>query len=128
MLLPKIYLTILALLYLVLAIWCIALPGKTSQAVGFTLTPGNGQSEYLVIYGGLQLALALIFLLPYLQPNTTPTILLIAIIIHASIVIFRAISLLRFEPIQNTTLVLAAVEWVILIPAIILYFTLKQSN
>ena len=64
------FLAIVGIAYLVLAVWCALKPGQTSNSVGLTLQPGSGQSEYLVVYGGLQLGLGLFFLWPLLQHET----------------------------------------------------------
>ena len=51
----RIFLTVVGLIYLLLSIWCSVDPASTSRSVGFTLQTGSGQSEFLVIYGGLEL-------------------------------------------------------------------------
>ena len=107
--------------YLVLAIWCAALPDSTSQAVGFTLRPGSGESEYYVVYGGLQLALAIAFLWPLRRPEDTSDALRLCCLIHGCLVLFRAGSLLRFPGIGTTTYALATGEWLILIGAIVVW-------
>lgn len=43
---PRIFLAIVGLAYILLAAWCSLMPDKTSKAVGFTLQPGSGQSEF----------------------------------------------------------------------------------
>ncbi len=43
------------------AAWCSLMPEKTSMIVGFTLQPGSGQSEFLNVDGGLELALGIAF-------------------------------------------------------------------
>ena len=89
----KAYLWINAVLYVVLAIWCTLSPSKTATAVGYTQLSPAGQSEYLVIYGGLQLGMA--FLFGYFawidQPRTG---LLVALAFYVPIVLFRTVSLL----------------------------------
>jgi len=56
----KIFLAVVGVAYIVLAAWCAIRPDQTSSSVGFELKPGAGQSEFLVVYGGLELGLALI--------------------------------------------------------------------
>jgi hypothetical protein len=50
-----------ALLYLALGLWCSLDPYGTSAWVGFELVGGAGFSEYLAVYGGLELGLAAFF-------------------------------------------------------------------
>ena len=118
----RVFLAIVGIAYLVLAVWCALKPGQTSNSVGLTLQPGSGQSEYLVVYGGLQLGLGLLFLWPLLQHETERTVLLACVLIHASLVLMRLISLMIYPGIQTTTYALAVVEWAIFLGSLWRYF------
>ena len=115
----KLFLTLVGIIYLGLAVWCSVSPAVTSEKVGFKLNPGSGQSEFLVIYGGLELGLALIFLLPLVREDCLFSSLLACVLIHACLVVFRTISLFLFSDISPMTYQLAIGEWVILILALI---------
>jgi len=115
----KIFLTVVGAIYLGLAVWCSVSPVVTSDKVGFDLKPGSGQSEFLVIYGGLELALALIFFLPLVRPDYLISSLLACVIVHACLVAFRTVSLFLYSDISSMTYRLAVGEWVILILAVI---------
>ena len=119
----RIFLAIVGVAYLVLAAWCVFKPGQTSNSVGLTLQPGSGQSEYLVVYGGLQLGLGLFFLWPLWQSETERTVLVGCVLIHASLVLMRTISLAIYPGIQPTTYVLAVVEWAIFLGSLWRYFS-----
>jgi len=56
---------------LCLTLWCVAVPGQTSGAAGFNLQPGSGESEFLVVYGGLEFGPGLIFLWPLYRQHET---------------------------------------------------------
>lgn len=116
------FLAVVGVAYLVLAAWCSMKPVQTSNSVGLTLQPGSGQSEYLVVYGGLQLGLGLVFLWPLIQQNVTQPILVACLLIHACLVLMRTISLFSFSGLQTTTHVLAVVEWAILLGSVWRYF------
>ncbi|NJC48190.1 UNVERIFIED_ORG: hypothetical protein GGR78_001441 [Xanthomonas campestris] len=120
----KAYLWINAVLYVVLAIWCTLSPAKTANAVGYTQLSPAGQSEYLVIYGGLQLGMA--FLFGYFawidQPRTG---LLVALAFYVPIVLFRSVSLARLWPVSAPTVALAGVETLLLLAAVLLWFQRK---
>lgn len=105
-------------MYLVLSAWCAVQPQKTANTVGFNLQPGAGQSEYLTIYGGMQLALGLLFLLPLLKPEYEKSSLLLCLVFHASLVAFRTAGFVMYSGIPRTTWIFAAVEWAILLVAI----------
>jgi hypothetical protein len=113
----KIFLAVVGAAYILLAVWCAIRPDQTSTSVGFDLKPGAGQSEFLVIYGGLELGLGLAFLLPLLREDYLPFALLLCLIVHACLVLFRTISFAMFAGIPNTTYFLAGVEWGILLGA-----------
>lgn len=111
----RILLSIVGLAYLALAAWCIAKPATTAASVGFDLRPGGGQSEYLAVYGGLQIGLGLMFLWPWLRPEDTTLVLGACLLVHASIVVCRAIGFVLFSGIETTTYALAVVEWAIVL-------------
>ena len=118
----KIFLTLVGAMYLGLAVWCSVSPAVTSDKVGFDLKPGSGQSEFLVIYGGLELGLALIFLLPLIRADCLTSSLLGCVLIHACLVAFRTVSLFLYSDISSMTYKLAIGEWVILILAVVCLF------
>ena len=125
----KIYLLVIGLAYLALSAWCMISPDGTAQAVGFDLQPGSGQSEYLVVYGGLQLGLGCFFLWPVIwKPAALSVAIVASLLIHAGIVLLRSISLGLYGDLGVTTLVLAAVEWVILLAAAMLCWRDTAGN
>jgi hypothetical protein len=111
----KTYLTIVALLYFGLAIWCTVAPERTSQKIGFTLNGGSGKSEYMTVYGGLEFGLALVLIVFAWRPALAGEGLLVCVLIHAALVLFRTASLFCFSDIAPMTWNLAAGEWVILL-------------
>lgn len=119
MLAAKIFLTVVGAAYLFLALWCTLRPEQTSEAVGFRLTPGSGQSEYLVVYGGLQLGLGLALLWPWIRPESLSYALLLSVLVHGAIVLFRTAGFFRYSGFQTTTYFLAATEIVILAGSVV---------
>lgn len=118
----RVFLAIVGVTYIALAVWCSVAPKQTSQSVGFSLTPGSGQSEFLVVYGGLELALGIIFLWPVWRPQEVAFPLLACLIIHGCLVLFRSVSFFVFDGISRMTYGLAAVEWIIFLGAAILWW------
>jgi len=121
----RLFLAIVGSAYVVLAAWCSLMPQRTSKAVGFDLQPGSGESEFLVIYGGLELALGLIFLWPLVRPQEIAFPLLACVLVHGCIVLFRTVSFLLYSNLATTTHSLAAVESLIFIVAAAFYW--RQS-
>ena len=117
MLAARIFLAVVGLTYIYLAAWCSLQPAQTSQLVGFDLKAGSGQSEFLVIYGGLELALALLFLRPFVQPKQLQASLQSCLIIHACLVLFRSASFFMYSGIPSMTRNLAFYEWMIFLAA-----------
>jgi hypothetical protein len=60
----RVFLAAVGLLYAGLAAYCAAAPDKAATTVGLEPRGGSGRSEFLTVYGGLELGLALVFLLP----------------------------------------------------------------
>lgn len=109
------FLAVVGAAYIFLAIWCAAQPDATARSVGFELIPGSGQSEYFVVYGGLELALGIAFIWPLRRKEDTVGALRLCCLIHSCLVVFRTVSFFQFSDIGRTTYVLAAVEWLILV-------------
>lgn len=124
----KIYLSIVALIYLGLAIWCSVQPSVTSQKVGFELKGGSGHSEFMTVYGGLEFGIALVLLASLFRSDTLTFGVLACVLIHASLVVFRSISFFCFSGIEDLTYKLAIGEWVITLLGIaILYIQSRTS-
>jgi hypothetical protein len=111
--LVRIFLAVTGLLYLYLGVWCAVSPAKTSETVGLDIKPGSGQSEWLTVYGGLELGLGLILLLPAILNRSTREAVIACLIIHACLVLTRSIGFALYSGIATPTYKLAAGEWVI---------------
>lgn len=118
----RVFLAIVGAAYIALGIWCAAMPDRTARSVGFELVSESGQSEYFVVYGGLQLALGIAFLWPVRRSEDTSFALRLCCLIHSCLVVFRTVSLIRFTDIGSTTYALAAVEWLILLSTILVWW------
>lgn len=124
----KSYLIIVGLLYLGLAVWCTCAPLVTSNKVGFELKGGSGQSEFMTVYGGLELGLALILLLAAFRTSMLEFGLLSCVILHAALVVFRSASLFRFSDFEGMTYRLAIGEWVILLTGLAILLTRSSTE
>ena len=108
------FLAVVGSLYIFLGAWCAVSPGTTSKTVGFQLTPGAGQSEFLTVYGGLEVALGLAFLAPLWGWLDVSFSLRLCLLLHACLVLFRTASLVIYSGLPATTYAFAAVDWLIL--------------
>ncbi len=116
-----IYLWINAALYALLALWCTLMPAKTSQSIGFIELSNSGQSEYAVIYGGMQFGFAFLFAWAALSGNHRFG-LIFALALYVPILLFRIISVARFWPVSTTTLATGVLEIVLTACAVGLWF------
>ncbi|WP_298862971.1 DUF4345 family protein [uncultured Gimesia sp.] len=124
----RIFLALMGILYVLLALWCAIAPESTSQSVGFTLQPGSGQSEFLTVYGGLELGLALVFLWPLLQRAVTQFSLGVCLMVHGSLVLFRTVGFFLFTGFESTTFYLAGGEWLIFLISLTLLYRQRDST
>lgn len=118
----RIFLAIVGLAYVGLAIWCSLLPERVSKAVGFTLARGAGQSEFLTVYGGLEMALGILFLWPLFKPEQISFPLLSCLIVHLCLVLFRSLGFVLYREIPSTTCYLAATEWAVFLGSAVLWW------
>jgi hypothetical protein len=117
----KIYLYFNAVLYVLFAAWCSLSPTNTSNNIGFLSLSSGGKSEYLVVYGGLQLGLAIAFWLLARDPSLWKIGMLLSIALYAPIVLYRIVTVARFWPVPSLTLGTGALEIALLIGALAIY-------
>ena len=114
----KLFLSLVGIMYIGLCVWCSLAPETTSKKVGFDLLGGSGSSEFLVIYGGLELAMGLVFLSPWLKEDWLGYALFSCILIHGCLAIFRTIGFFLYSDIGSLTYKLAIGEWHIFVLSI----------
>ena len=116
----KAYLYFNAAMYLLLAAWCTVSPSGTAGALGLRLDGPSGLSEYVVIYGGLQLGMAFLFAW-FARANQLRNGLVLALAFYIPIVLYRSVSLAILWPVGSVTLALAVGEWLLLLAAALLW-------
>jgi len=114
----KIYLLVNAALYALFAVWCTLRATNTATSLGYTMLNNSGRSEYLVIYGGLQFGLAVMFFLLARDAAYHKLGALISIGIYAPIVLYRLFTIWKFSPVSPMTLYVGALEASLLIAAV----------
>jgi hypothetical protein len=117
----KAYLYLNAILYVLFAAWCSIAPSSTSSSIGFLDLSSGGKSEYLVVYGGLQLGLAIAFCLLARDSAYWKIGMLLSIALYAPIVVYRLITVARYWPVPALTLATGALELGLLIAALAIY-------
>lgn len=123
----KIFLGLVGGMYVILGLYCSFLPARASKTVGFDLIEGAGRSEFLTVYGGLEVGMGLVFLWPFLRPAETEFALRACLIIHACLVLFRSIGFVAFQNIGSSTYSLAIGEWIIFLAAAVIWWQFNKA-
>lgn len=122
----QIYLLLNAGLYMLFALWCALKPKTTSRFLGFSLANRAGKSEFIAVYGGLELGLSLFFLVGALYMEWRDAAILFAAIMYLCISLFRIGAFIRFGITADATRVLAVSEWVFAVWGILLAYPLLR--
>jgi len=118
----KSYLVLNAVLYLGLVVWCSLRHEQTSRAGGFVSLDNSGHSEYLVIYGGLQLGIAAFYGYLAASPVLHRTGIVFSLMLYLPIVLYRIVTVIAYRPVSGITLGTGALELALLAGAAILFF------
>ena len=116
------YLYLNSALFLSLAVWGTAIPQGTATRLGYLTLSDRGRAEYLTTYGGLQIGLAIMFIL--LARSGDPALgLRIAIGIYAPIVFYRIMTNFTTGAAIGSTLGAISLEALLLLAAIWLLYS-----
>ena len=120
------YLYLNAFVYLAFALWCTAFPAATALHIGYLDLSSGGQSEYLVVYGGLQFGLAILFYLLARHMAHVRLGVSVALGLYIPVVIYRAVTVLSHWPVGSVTLGTAVIEFALLAGAIWFHLALRH--
>lgn len=123
----KTYLWVNAIIYLLFALWCTFKKEQTSLASGFLSLNNSGWSEYLTVYGGLQLGMAGFFAYLAMHTPLHRAGLVFSLFIYIAIVSYRLVSLFLLWPIKPVTLGIASMEVLLLLGAVVSWFYLQNT-
>jgi hypothetical protein len=124
----KVYLLANAALYALFALWCTLRATNTATNLGYVGLNNSGHSEYLVIYGGLQAGLAVMFFLLARDVAFHKLGIAISIGVYAPIVLYRLVTILKFSPVSPLTLYTGALELGLLIAAVWIAVTAAKAG
>lgn len=114
------YLYCNAAIYLLFAVCCTLAPVETAQQVGYAALSHSGLSEYLVVYGGIELGLGVLFL--HCARNGEERVgLRLALALYIPIVLYRWATLVWLWPVADTTLAVGTLETILLLFALALW-------
>jgi hypothetical protein len=75
--------------YLALGAWCAAAPRDVARRVGFSLESGSGVSEFITVYGGLEVGLGAALLLTSFAPALRDGGLVFGAVFSLALPLFR---------------------------------------
>ena len=101
---------LLGVCYIGLAFWCAIDMGGTSAWLGYGFAEPTAQSEYLVVYGGLQFSLGVFFILAAILEQFTLSALVLSIILHVTLLAVRIITILAIDGVGAGAKVMFGVE------------------
>ncbi len=122
-----IYLYLNAAIYLLFSIWCTVASSSTAQSLGFISLNSSGKAEYLTVYGGLQLGLAIIFGWTAWSGELRFG-LIVALALYVPIVLWRIAGVSMNWPVANSTLYVAGLELAMLVAAVLLWLNGFRSR
>ena len=126
--LHAIYLSVQVALYAGLAAWCTMDPGGTSRAIGFRLTNSSAKSEYITVYGGLELGMAVFFLLAALNPAWHRVGVVFALCLYGALASFRLGTLLLVPGVGALPKIMFGVEATMTVLAALLLFAGRSAT
>lgn len=115
------WLTLNALLYLALGVWCTLNPAGTATAIGYDLTNGSARSEYLTVYGGLEIGMAAFFAICAWRPDLRQAGLLFGVLSYGGIVLWRAITAFTMAEAGSFPRIMLPIEGLLFASALFLY-------
>ena len=115
-----------ALLYVALAAWCTLAPDGTSKALGFGLTNGSARSEYITVYGGLELGMGIFFLLTALNPDWRRMGVLFALCTYGCLALFRLGTLIFVPDVGTFPKLMIGLEATMTVLAALLFFGARE--
>ncbi len=117
----NVYLWLNAAMYLLLGVWCTVLPERTSAAIGFGFEKPGARSEYITVYGGLEVGLGVFFALAALNASWREAGLLLALCLYAGLALWRAYTFLTISGVTGFPRIAFALESGLFIAALILW-------
>ena len=100
---PRTLLTLVGLIYLTFGCWCLLAPTVAARAVGFDFLDASGRSEFLVVYGGLEIGLGLFFVRAARTEEWVRPALVVLFLTGACLALTRLATLLALSGIRPLT-------------------------
>lgn len=106
----KVYLWFNAAIYLGFAGFCTIHGRDAARKQGYLDLDANGHIEYLVVYGGMELAFAAFYAIAAMKDEYRRSALLFSVLMYSALVAYRVPTVLMYGPVSGTTKVIACLE------------------
>ena len=117
MALAQVYLYGNSALYALLAVWSTTASRGAATRLGYLALSDRGRAEFLVVYGGLQIGLAVLFFLLARNTSDLALGLRIALGLYAPIVLYRTVTGWMNRPLSGSALGTIGLEALLLATA-----------
>ena len=104
------FLALNALVYLGLGLWCTLDPDGTSRAIGFAFAKSSARSEYVTVYGGLEVGLGLFFAVAAWYEPLRAAGLLFALLTYGCLALFRIGTIVAYGDVGRFPWIMLAIE------------------
>jgi hypothetical protein len=101
---------VIGLLYLGLGVWCLLAPDRAASAVGLSFADASGRSEFLVVYGGLEIGLGLFLVRSSRSAEFERAGLLLLFISSFCLALTRLVTVFALSDLRPSTFGLLATE------------------
>jgi hypothetical protein len=116
-----IYLWFNAVMYLVLGVWCTVLPERTAASIGFAFQKPGARSEYITVYGGMEVGLGVFFLLCALGSGWREAGLLLGLCLYGGLAVWRVYTFVTIPGVTGFPRVAFVLEGVLFVAALLLW-------
>ena len=117
---------VFGVLYMVSGIWCSLQIDNASSFLGFDLVLPNGFSEFLSVYGGLQVGLGLAMLVTSFQGRYVEGSLYFSAIFSSCLALFRLISFCLYSVVSDF-LIMLIIETIIAVGLWFAWYKIKRQ-
>ena len=104
------FLALNAVIYLGLGLWCTLDVDGTSRSIGFTFAKTAARSEYVTVYGGLEVGLGLFFAVAAWYEPLRQAGLLFALLTYGCLALFRIGTLIAYSDLGRFPWIMIAIE------------------
>jgi hypothetical protein len=123
----KAYLIVNSISYLVFALWCLFKPADTAQGLGYSFLNNGGKTEYMTVYGGMELGFCAFFALSAFYPKLMEAGLIFAVCLYLGLMLVRTITIINIGEVPKIIYIVGGLEYALGIwGAILLYIQLRK--